>query len=505
MDRFSATRILVQHRYILIPIECECECTGDWCRWHIESMWDERSIESIVRDERRIFFECLSLFHSESMLLIDDDESKTRKPYSFLNQRMSPKYDFDVSSSYTLSYSFFLFRCEWTDENITRYVILFEELPWTLKVLLCEDFCRYHDSDLRSHRRSIFSRSYDHMYRHEEHHDRLPRSDISLEEARHSMRFFHVFHDLKEDDLLFVCERKWEVGYELLHEISIECDLKCFSGGAFDMFILSSESEKLKMEEFLIPELTLSALEILSWMRSMKCENILFPRSESSTLSEWLWNIWVEKMRKVFTHSCLEKMEEELHLLPDPDSWNIIQVRIDWTYLLTFFMKMFYIGREERKSSVLILRFSENDDFISTLKLFHNDTTIEPYALSVIPITVDDDSLYEHFPISRSFFCQYFDTRMEGLFFAHIEECELGKYIGSVFVRSRVESEKIFRRWYPDFWKFFYIYVCRMKERFCELHSGTIWWNSSFSSKKKILALSFSWSMKVRKKNISKV
>ena len=139
-------------------------------------------------------------------------------------------------------------------------------------------------------------------------------------------------------------------------------------------------------------------------------------------------------------------MEEELHLLPDPDSWNIIQVRIDWTYLLTFFMKMFYIGREERKSSVLILRFSENDDFISTLKLFHNDTTIEPYALSVIPITVDDDSLYEHFPISRSFFCQYFDTRMEGLFFAHIEECELGKYIGSVFVRSWVESEKIFRR-----------------------------------------------------------
>lgn len=50
----------------------------------------------------------------------------------------------------------------------------------------------------------------------------LPSTDISLKESSHRIGLFHIFQDLEEDDLLFVCEGEWQICDERLHELGIE-------------------------------------------------------------------------------------------------------------------------------------------------------------------------------------------------------------------------------------------------------------------------------------------
>lgn len=60
------------------------------------------------------------------------------------------------------------------------------------------------------------------MYSSDERDYRLPSTDISLQEACHRMRCFHVFEDLEEDDFLLIREGKWESRNNLLYELGIE-------------------------------------------------------------------------------------------------------------------------------------------------------------------------------------------------------------------------------------------------------------------------------------------
>ncbi len=90
MDRESACRILIEHRDILIPIEGESKRAGNRCCRHVEAMrcyhsWQSGVIFysiSILLSAfcflyADVLLQCLALLDSESVLLIDDDETKS--------------------------------------------------------------------------------------------------------------------------------------------------------------------------------------------------------------------------------------------------------------------------------------------------------------------------------------------------------------------------------------------------------------------------------------------
>lgn len=105
------------------------------------------------------------------------------------------------------------------------------------------------------------------------------------------MRLFHVFHDLKKHDLLFICQRKWEIADKLFHEVWVESYLECFSRGMLYFLIFPSQSEKLKMKEFLISEFSSCAVKVFRGAWTMKSEDIFHPCSESSTAADGVWYI----------------------------------------------------------------------------------------------------------------------------------------------------------------------------------------------------------------------
>lgn len=94
------------------------------------------------------------------------------------------------------------------------------------------------------------------MYRCYECDDGLSCADISLEESCHSVRVFHIFKNLEEDDFLLVREREGDRRYDLFYKFCIECDLRrksltCISRCIFLLDSYELESEELAISEFL--------------------------------------------------------------------------------------------------------------------------------------------------------------------------------------------------------------------------------------------------------------
>lgn len=111
MDRFSACRIFIEDRDILVSVDGECERSWDGSRAHIEA----------VRHNLRttaVFLQCLSLFDPKSMLLIDHDESEVGKSDGILDEGMRSENDIGLSIFESFARIFFHTRRERSDEKI---------------------------------------------------------------------------------------------------------------------------------------------------------------------------------------------------------------------------------------------------------------------------------------------------------------------------------------------------------------------------------------------------
>ena len=148
-------------------------------------------------------------------------------------------------------------------------------------------------------------------------HDRLPSTDISLEEASHRVGLFHIFQDLKEDDLLLIREGKWQICDERLHELGIERDSGCESLTRGSGCMLLLDPDHLECEELSISELTPSSIECLYARREVDIAYILVLEAESFLLPDHVWDI-VGYLLKIGLHIH--------HLLADPRSWDIVHI-----------------------------------------------------------------------------------------------------------------------------------------------------------------------------------
>ena len=86
-------------------------------------------------------------------------------------------------------------------------------------------------------------------------HHGLSCADISLEESCHSVRVFHIFKNLEEDDFLFIREREGDRRYDLFYKFCIKGDLwgesfTCISRCIFLLDSYELESEELAISEF---------------------------------------------------------------------------------------------------------------------------------------------------------------------------------------------------------------------------------------------------------------
>lgn len=102
---------------------------------------------------------------------------------------------------------------------------------------------------------------FDDMYCGDECYHGFSCSYISLKESSHGMGLFHVFEYLKEDDFLFIRQRKGERRNDFFYKFRIERNLWCESFAGISCCIFLLDTDHLKLEEFTISEFFLCSLE----------------------------------------------------------------------------------------------------------------------------------------------------------------------------------------------------------------------------------------------------
>lgn len=114
----------------------------------------------------------------------------------------------------------------------------------------------------------------DNMYRGDHGDHRFPRSDISLKEAGHRVRLFHILEDLEEDDFLLIRKGKGEIRNERFDEVRIEWGGWCQSLRIRHHRILLFHTDHLEVKEFLISELGSCSVKIFDTLWEMNIANI---------------------------------------------------------------------------------------------------------------------------------------------------------------------------------------------------------------------------------------
>lgn len=103
---------------------------------------------------------------------------------------------------------------------------------------------------------------FDSVYCSEESHDGFPGPNVPLEHTCHGVRFFHIFEDLEEHNLLFISESVGKRCNEFFDELRVENNYWSMSFGIFDEFVFLFQSAFLEVKEFFVPEFSLCTLKI---------------------------------------------------------------------------------------------------------------------------------------------------------------------------------------------------------------------------------------------------
>ena len=167
-----------------------------------------------MRDDERvttILLQSLALLDSESVLLIDHDESESCKRYRILYQRVRTEYDICLSARESRSGVYLHPRREGSHEEIGLDTPLHEPRLLPRKMLTSQYLSWRNDIDLEIASFGMLRTTHeDRMDTVNKSYYCFPCSDISLEHTSHSMRSLHIFDNLEEDDPLLVRQGKWE-------------------------------------------------------------------------------------------------------------------------------------------------------------------------------------------------------------------------------------------------------------------------------------------------------
>jgi hypothetical protein len=151
--------------------------------------------------------------------------------------------------------------------------------------------------------------------------DRLPSTDISLEESSHSMGLFHIFEDLKENNFLFIREREGDICYDLLDELCIEWCPDCMAFTCCECAIFFFETTSLECEKLPISELTFCSFKCSYRCREVYIANICTFDPESFFLTNLIRNI-ISYLINIPFH--------ETHLLADPCTRDVVHITVYW-------------------------------------------------------------------------------------------------------------------------------------------------------------------------------
>ena len=442
---FAPYWILIENRYILISIECECERPWDWSCRHIQSVGNDFRLAAI-------FFQYFSLLDSESMLLVDDDESEIRELDRILDKRMGTENNIRISRFESLSCIFLHAWSEGTDEEIRADSPLHEPCFIAREMLACENLRRSHDSNLNT-------RLFDDMNRSNQGNNCFPSSNITLEESRHGVRLFHVLENLKKNNFLLVREWEGKISDEGLYELRVEWCCSRMSFARFEGVIFFLETALLEYEKLSVSEFLFRSFESLYRFWKMDITNIRIFASESFFLADIIWNL---------IRNLIDISSEQCHFLTNPIPRNIVHIRIYRQNFPTFFPIVFDISTIPRESPVLVFRLSVDDDDVPRMELCQEHATVPPDGFCMESTFVRENRFDEKFFITGTFFGEEFDFALDCLFLLDIDEGEILYHITLILDATRKKREKIPNGLNARFAQFLDVGIRRMEKGFRE-------------------------------------